>query len=1036
MRQILISMISTLFLFVLALALIPFFVSTDFLKSQVEQFVKDQTDLRLAIEGDVSLSILTGLALSADTVSLNDAADKPLFAVDRLDFALALAPLLSGKADITGITLNKPVVTLAPANPGGADTASQATPSQSTSPRSTAAQTNIDLSALKIRRVTIKDGQLTSLDDGGHKKDLLSGLDLTLRIPDFNSAASFSGTLPYLDQEHDFIGTIANASAAINGKPTRMDLNVTSDLLKARLEGMLSLNDSQILGANYSVNVDNVTQLLAWLGLKPSPVAVGKLTATGSVQLGQNRLYLPSLSLALDDQSIEGAAKIFTGADLQRPMIRVALDASTLNLDRLLATPTATNKAKASEGTATTASPDNPPDLAFLTQFDLTVDARAGRVTLQGKSIRQFKLIAQLIDGQLKADLKSANVAKGNLQANLNGDIPKLIWNGTIKARKLEIEELARLVDQNTPLTGAVSTDLNFAAQGLDLANLGSKGNLAGVVTLDGGTLTHPALQSALPGKESGNLKDLTSRVTINSLDDPVDITGSFRWNGETINYASTIGLGEMLASQPMPVSFSADAPPVSIGLTGLFDPAKTALSGSKLSVRTSSSRRLLGWLGQTVNDGTPDLPVTLSTGLSLAGSQTRLTNLSLAMGQSKGSGEVTFATAARPSLTGRLAFEILDLTPFMGDGTASGRTAANAASTQSSGSGGSAWDDSPIDFSGLNDLDANLTLSTRSLIARDIVTGPVTLVTRLNNGQLNGSLDDLNLYGGRGTGGFGIDARKAPASMSANFALSGLQMDKFLTDSIDLAALSGTGGLSLDLQTTGSSQAQIIQALNGSGKIDIRDGQIRGINIPQMLRNLQGSILEGWASSDSQATDFSSMTASFQISNGIVQNSDLLMQSPLLRLSGTGSVNLPNKTIAYRTTPKLTSNLEGQGGLVDANGVPIPIIIKGQLTKPRIYPDIPGILENPNAILKGLEQLGGGGKAASKGIKKIEKTVTKEIQKQTEKLGIDLNQLVNPQSSQQSDQPQQGSGQQQQQPPQNLEQKLFQGITKGLFGN
>ena len=112
MRNILISFLSAFFLLLIALAAVPLFVSTEFLKNQVEQIVKDQTGMSLDIQGDVAFSLFTGFNLSAETVSLRDASDKPLIAIDRLDFALALSPLLSGKADITGITLNKPVLTL------------------------------------------------------------------------------------------------------------------------------------------------------------------------------------------------------------------------------------------------------------------------------------------------------------------------------------------------------------------------------------------------------------------------------------------------------------------------------------------------------------------------------------------------------------------------------------------------------------------------------------------------------------------------------------------------------------------------------------------------------------------------------------------------------------------------------------------------------------------------------------------------------------------------------------------------------------
>ena len=128
---------------------------------------------------------------------------------------------------------------------------------------------------------------------------------------------------------------------------------------------------------------------------------------------------------------------------------------------------------------------------------------------------------------------------------------------------------------------------------------------------------------------------------------------------------------------------------------------------------------------------------------------------------------------------------------------------------------------------------------------------------------------------------------------------------------------------------------------------------------------------------------------------------------------------------------------MKGQGGPVDSNGIPIPIVIKGSLDNPRIYPDIPGILENPEAILKGLRSFGNVGGSAADGIEKLNKNLggnlQKQIDKQSEKLGIDINKLINQGTKTNGDQQNQ---QNQKEKPKTLEDQLFNNLTKGLFGN
>ena len=50
-----------------------------------------------------------------------------------------------------------------------------------------------------------------------------------------------------------------------------------------------------------------------------------------------------------------------------------------------------------------------------------------------------------------------------------------------------------------------------------------------------------------------------------------------------------------------------------------------------------------------------------------------------------------------------------------------------------------------------------------------------------------------------------------------------------------------------------------------------------------------------------------------------------------------------------------------GKGESRDLQGLGVPVIVRGSWDRPQIYPDVKGILENPQAALKQLEGLGGG---------------------------------------------------------------------------
>ena len=95
--------------------------------------------------------------------------------------------------------------------------------------------------------------------------------------------------------------------------------------------------------------------------------------------------------------------------------------------------------------------------------------------------------------------------------------------------------------------------------------------------------------------------------------------------------------------------------------------------------------------------------------------------------------------------------------------------------------------------------------------------------------------------------------------------------------------------------------------------------------------------------------TDFSELTGTAQISNGIVTNNDLSLLSPLLRVSGKGTVDLPRHTQDYLLTTKIVGSLQGQGGkdLKDLKGIAIPVRIKGSFAEPKFKVELDKVLQD-----------------------------------------------------------------------------------------
>jgi AsmA protein len=274
---------------------------------------------------------------------------------------------------------------------------------------------------------------------------------------------------------------------------------------------------------------------------------------------------------------------------------------------------------------------------------------------------------------------------------------------------------------------------------------------------------------------------------------------------------------------------------------------------------------------------------------------------------------------------------------------------------------GATGWSDAKIDFSGLKAVNAQVSLSVERLSYGTIKAGPIGIRAAAAGGKLKLELPNFQLYGGVGTGVLSVDATGKVPVEAFRFSLSNLDAYPFLDDVAAFQRIEGKAAIAIDLAASGASQQAMVSALAGTASFEFSDGAIRGINVAKMVRNLGSATLSGWQSGEAEKTDFASLGANFKIAQGKAQTSDLHLSGPLVRMAGAGTVDLPAQTLNFRVDPQVVASLEGQGGKKDLQGLGLSVAINGPLAAPKIYPDIAGILENPQAAYEKLSKLGGG---------------------------------------------------------------------------
>jgi AsmA protein len=288
--------------------------------------------------------------------------------------------------------------------------------------------------------------------------------------------------------------------------------------------------------------------------------------------------------------------------------------------------------------------------------------------------------------------------------------------------------------------------------------------------------------------------------------------------------------------------------------------------------------------------------------------------------------------------------------------GVATSKAPASSAST-----GAHPWSNATIDLNGLNYVDAQVRISAAELNLGDTRFAPVAIDVALAGGVVRCGFPNLGAYGGQLSGQLIVDASRGEPIYALTSDLVGVRALPLLQSAADFDKLDGKLQAKIGVRSSGNSQRAIMSNLGGTVFANFQDGAIRGLNVARMIRSLTSGTLSGWQETKEEATDLSQLSASFRIERGQATTNDLNLIGPLVKMTGAGTIDLAAKSLALRVEPKLVMTTEGQGRASDPVGLGIPVVIDGTWSEPRIYPEMAGILDNPDAAYAKLKEMGKG---------------------------------------------------------------------------
>lgn len=305
------------------------------------------------------------------------------------------------------------------------------------------------------------------------------------------------------------------------------------------------------------------------------------------------------------------------------------------------------------------------------------------------------------------------------------------------------------------------------------------------------------------------------------------------------------------------------------------------------------------------------------------------LQNLVMALDDTHIKGSASIKDFALPAIAFNLVADAIDADRYLSAPDKSSKPIASPAIALAAGA-------NALPVETLRKLDANGSVSLGKLKIRNLNMQGIHLNLSAKNGIVTTQQSVNHFYQGAYSGNLSMDTRKNKPTLAVTDKLDHVQIEPLLKDLKGEAKLSGMVNATAQLQGQGNKTDELKSSLNGQLSFLVKDSVIKGFNLQKIINSgkalIKGSALP--AESKNDQTLFSEMSGTATVSNGIIQNNDLVANSSKLRVNGKGNINLNSESLDYNVDAKL---LKAEATATEPEQIKGAVII-----------DIDGTLSNP----------------------------------------------------------------------------------------
>ena len=477
----------------------------------------------------------------------------------------------------------------------------------------------------------------------------------------------------------------------------------------------------------------------------------------------------------------------------------------------------------------------------------------------------------------------------------------------------------------------------------------------------------------------------IDARLSLDHFSGPLTVSGTALLGGERVAIEANVqSLKDALDERATKVTAKLTASALEASYDGTLAAGLVMALDGRMTLSSPSVDALARFLSIPFAGAEALGALTLDGQLKISGATGSFSSASIGLGETTAKGTIAVdAAGSRPQVKANLKFAALDFNrftaveprvpppapagpagrfaapPAMNRPSApaqsiedlldqsSGPAAAPAARTKVRGftkRSEPGWSSEAMDLKALQWIDADGRFEFGRIVWGKVNAGQTVSAVNLKGGVLKLDIAESQLYGGKAKGLVNIDARQQEIGIGANLSTDGVATLALLRDVADIDLIDGRGRIIVAVSARGGSERELIGTLAGKAELQMANGAIIGWDATQMLSGLGQGRIPKLDRQLSSKTPFTELSASFQIANGVARTQDIKFESPSLRSTGAGVVNIVDRNIDLMLRPKQSA--AAVGGL----SFDVPVRIAGPWDKVSVIPELGSALKTPQA--------------------------------------------------------------------------------------